>query len=144
MVQAHSPDYVLEIARAHEQLGKLLLELEELTRRPQRREPIAALTRLRTLEGELRGHFALEERGGYMAPVLERAPHLCRTARDLLEEHRQLEVSLSGLIYESASPRADASFWASLGEWLAQVRRHEAKENQVVQEAYDRDAEGED
>jgi hypothetical protein len=142
MTQPHTQNFALAMAEAHVLLGKSLQELERIAGSPQRRSPDAVLLRLQLTAQELRRHFFLEERGGYMAPVLEEAPQFAHAAQELLDEHRHLEESLTALIREASRAQVDDGLWTRVAEWLAQVRRHESRENQIVQEAYNRDAVG--
>jgi hypothetical protein len=85
-------------------------------------------------------HFRFEEQNGYMDVVREREPRLERTIQQLAEEHGQLTRSLDALIKEAgkATSLGDALREAILS-WIECVRQHEARENDLVQDAFDLD-----
>jgi hypothetical protein len=143
MAQADSENFALEMIQAHALLDKSLAQLERVTCSPQRRPLDEELLLLRVIAREVQAHFKLEERDGYMATVLKQAPQFTHAAQELLGEHRQLEASLAALIQE-ASGRPPDEVRAQVSEWVTRIRQHESRENQVVQEAYNRDAAGED
>jgi hypothetical protein len=92
---------------------------------------------LSALKTSLLRHFFFEERGGYMSQVLAQAPHLHRSAQELLAEHHRLELDLDKLIeaVSALPPKRLPSLvlQEAVGEWMSRVQSHEARENQMVQ-----------
>ena len=89
-------------------------------------------------------HFRFEEQDGYFAAVRKRAPHAHRTIQELAEDHRRLAGALQGLIQESTAPIVAEPLRKRIAEWVLWVRDHEARENKLVQEVFNRDFEAED
>ena len=112
-------------------------------------EVLAAPDRARQFLAELRAHvaqhFRCEEEGGYMATVLQRRPQSERAVRQLLAEHRPLLEGLDALLKEvGAAERIDEGFRARVGAWAELLRRHEAEENVLVEDAFNQDIGQED
>jgi hypothetical protein len=133
------------LGRAHAALLEDLRQLEEATR-PAAGEAIGALrARLDATSAHLLKHFGFEEHNGYMDAVRKREPRLEREARHLADEHPELAQSLEVL---GGRAQALASLWDSLREevrsWIERVRRHEARENDLVQDAFNWDIAAED
>jgi hypothetical protein len=143
MAHVRSKSFAQEMIQAHAVLDRSLEQLERVTHSAQGRHLYEVLHLLQGVAEELQAHFNLEERDGYMASVLKHAPQFTHRAQELLGEHGHLKTSLVALIQEASSKLPD-DFWARVSEWLAQVRQHESRENQVVQEAFNRDTAGED
>jgi hypothetical protein len=113
----------------------------DLERLPQ---VLAVPTEARRFLGELRDHliqhFRCEEEGGYMATVLQRRPQSERAVRQLLAEHGPLLEGLDALLKEaSTAEQIDDGFRARVGTWAALLRRHEAEENVLVEDAFNQD-----
>jgi hypothetical protein len=133
------------MAEAHR---ALLRELEDLERSAQpcsAAGPKDTSARLAGLRTRLDDHFRFEEQNGYMQPVLARAPHLERTVNQLRGEHDELRRSLVALVEEAGAARAPgADFWQKVRQWITLVREHEARENLLVEEAFNREFAAED
>jgi hypothetical protein len=130
---------------AHAMLLKDLQELEEMVRRATG-ERLAELTaRLGATRTHIKEHFRFEEQNGYMDLVRKREPRLERAVQHLAEEHRALALSLDALI-EEAGARADLddTFREQVREWIGQVRQHEARETNLIQDAFNFDVSAED
>jgi hemerythrin-like domain-containing protein len=86
-----------------------------------------------------------EEQNGYMNAVREREPRLERTIYQLAKEHVQLRQSLEALIGESrAAPSLSDTLREEIREWIERVRRHENRENDLIQGAFNLDLGAED
>ncbi|GIW83076.1 MAG: hypothetical protein KatS3mg105_4883 [Gemmatales bacterium] len=95
------------------------------------------IEQLQKTRAHLLQHFQLEERDGYMEPVLRRRPEFHRTASNLLQEHADLAARLDKLLADLSS----ASHWneplaQNVRDWLDQLRSHEIRENKLVHEAF--------
>lgn len=90
-------------------------------------------------------HFRFEEQNGYLDVISKREPRLERAIRHLAGEHHQLTQALEGLV---AASRTAADTGPALREgiraWVGQVRRHEARENDLVLDAFNQDIGQED
>ncbi|MCI0455842.1 MAG: hemerythrin domain-containing protein [Gemmataceae bacterium] len=132
----------------HRILGETLRELEAVLDLPPGGRAATTVELLVLLRLVLREHFAFEEHGGYLASVLRQSPHLHRTIQRLLAEHRQLAQFLDVLVVDAIGAvtrgRLDGSLRGRIQQWIADVRRHEAHENGLVQEACNRDLAAED
>jgi hypothetical protein len=131
--------------QAHVALLKDLSKLE-VAARPGSAAGLAGLReRLGTTLTDVTAHFRLEEQGGYLDAVRKREPRLEHVAQQLSEEHGRLTQSLQALVREAQEA---AGLTAGLGEkvreWIAQIRHHEARENEVVQDAFNTDLGAED
>jgi hypothetical protein len=102
---------------------------------------VAAVQRcLAELRSHVADHFRQEEQGGYMAAVLARQPHKERAVQQLLAEHRQLAEALDGLLAEvAAAETVDDGFRGRVWAWAERLRHHEAEENVLVEDAFNRD-----
>jgi len=130
---------------AHETLMKDLRKLEEAAS-PSLTKAVAELNaRLASTFAHVTEHFRFEEQNGYMDAVRKREPRLERIVEQLAEEHHQLAQSLNALVTQSKSSlSADDGFRAKVRAWIDQIRHHEARENQLVQEAFNLDLAAED
>jgi hypothetical protein len=133
------------LTRAHLALRKDLGLLEEAAR-PASGEGAAALrTRLGATRTHVTEHFRFEEDGGYLDAVRKGEPRLERAVQQLAEEHRQLARSLDALVEEArADPRPDDAFRGRVRAWIEQLRKHEARENELIQDAFSLDIGAED
>lgn len=96
--------------------------------------------RLQSLRDLLVRHFADEEAGGYLAGVLEVAPRFSREIEELQPQHGELLATLDDFIprLKSDTPPFGSwqATWHEFDAFLADLRRHEGRENAVVQSAY--------
>lgn len=133
------------LGRAHATLMADLQTLEAAARPARAEGPPGLREVLRATRKHLVEHFRFEERNGYMDAVRERAPHLEKAVRELAHEQRVLKGGLDALIEESASSgRDDEALGAKILDWVEHVRRHEARENDLVQDAFNLDISAED
>jgi hypothetical protein len=131
---------------AHAALLEDLRALEEAAR-PESGEGLAGLrARLRTTFDHVTEHFRFEEQNGYMDAVRKREPRLERVILQLGEDHRRLLQSLEALLDEarSAAHLVGPGLGEKVREWVERVRRHEAGETELVQDAFNLDIGAED
>jgi hypothetical protein len=134
------------LGQEHATLLAELRKLEEVVALSPVPDPRTLLDQLDAVTRRVAEHFAFEEEGGYMAQVLERAPHLHRVAADLLAEHRLMAQALEQLAdgLRAARGQPDRHWQEHLREWVARMLHHEARENHLVQDACNRDVAAED
>ena len=133
------------LRRAHAVLLEDLRRLDEATH-PASGEGLAELrARLDVTQEHITEHFRFEEQNGYMHAVRAREPRLERAIHQLAEEHRQLARSLEALIERARDTTSlDDRFRDEVREWVERVRQHEARENDIVQDAFNLDIGAED
>jgi hypothetical protein len=101
--------------------------------------------RLMATRPHLVEHFKFEEQNGYMEVVRKREPRLERAIQQIAEEHGQITQSLDSLIGETrGSGEIRDGFREKLRAWIKGVRGHEARENELVQGAFNLDITAED
>lgn len=129
--------FVEAIHDAHTDLLRDLQELEKANGSGSRESPAELGARLGRLRTHLNEHFRFEEEGGYMAPVLKEEPRFGPVIQELLAEHGQMSKLLDALVQEVTSTRSlQEALREKIRAWVGQVRHHENRENQLVQEAY--------
>jgi hypothetical protein len=80
-----------------------------------------------------------------MADVRKREPRFERVVQELEEEHRELRQSLDALHGEAThATKVDDALRARIREWIERARRHETRETDLVQDAFDWDVAAED
>jgi hypothetical protein len=98
---------------------------------------VACLQRTRA---QLAEHFRFEEQNGYLTSVLERNPHLGHAVERLGAEHGELLSLLDELCRQARSAATvSAELSPRVGDWARKVRRHEQRENILVEDAYNLD-----
>ena len=109
-------------------------------------EDLALLhARLGATHAHICEHFRFEEQNGYMEAVRRREPHLERTILQLGEEHVELKQSLAAILEEAEAARSvNDSLREKVRQWIEHVRRHESRENELVQAAFNLDVGPED
>ena len=129
--------YADEMRRAHADLFRGLADLRAAVARQNLPDARARLAAVRERVGE---HFLLEEAGGYMDVVRARQPRLDRAILHLMAEHKELLRSLDGII-EEAGGAISLNAWLgnAIGAWTDRVRRHEDRENELIEDAFDLD-----
>jgi hypothetical protein len=101
--------------------------------------PIDELGRhLVALRTHLRRHFELEEREGYLDPENDPTPATAREARALIAQHRDFEHRADQLAdhvvrCSGADVPLPEGLAQELRELLADLARHEARENELFQ-----------
>lgn len=137
-----------EIKEVHQELYARLDQVRQLCRLPassqaHARELIDVLAELRD---QLALHFALEEAYGYFEDPVFVAPRLSELAGSLRDEHRVLYLELSDLVelVERWNYRGRlAGLWARVRgrftQFDDQLLAHEARENELILQAYEDD-----
>jgi hypothetical protein len=133
------------LRKAHAALLEDLRKLEQASRLAAGAGAIALRARLRLTRAHLAEHFRFEEQDGYMGALRQREPRLERTIAGLADEHRRLMQSLKGLIREAGAAGApNDGIGKKIRAWIRSVRRHEARESELVQDAFNTDIGAED
>lgn len=123
--------------QAHTDLLRDLMELEQSVQRGSEQGQRELSSRLATVQTHLADHFRFEERDGYMAPLLKEEPRIGPVVQELLAEHRRLTQALGALVEEvSAAQALRDDVRERVRAWVKQVRQHESRENNLVQEVY--------
>jgi hypothetical protein len=131
------------LRQAHARLRKDLGELEAAARAPAGAAAPALGALLRRARAHLAEHFRFEEENGYMTAVLQRDPNQGRRVEQLRDEHRRLFAALEALLDAAGRGATDAGR-AKVLEWVAAVRRHEEREDALVQDVFNVDTSAED
>jgi hypothetical protein len=126
------------ISAAH---ARLLMDLDGLEQAAD--DPAGLSPHLERIRAHLGEHFQLEEQDGYMAGILKRKPHLEHAVRALLQEHRQLARTLDELLIGSRR-ELDGALGPDVRRWVGEMRRHESRENELVEDAFNLDLGTED
>jgi hypothetical protein len=134
-----------QLARAHAALLKDLRQLEEEARTGSRESLAELRDRLAATRTDITDHFRFEETNGYMDRVRKREPRLDREIDRLGEEHRELGEALRHLIQQAeTTTNLTSAFQKEILGWIERVRLHEARENDLVQDAFNLDMGPED
>jgi hypothetical protein len=129
-----------ELDLAHASLRKDLQALQDVVSADCDVTPLTMGNRLATARTQVAEHFAWEEKNGWSAAILLQEPRLEHAVRHLLQEHRELTQSLNTLIDEAESiQRVDKLFREKVLRWIERVRDHEARENELLEEAFEED-----
>jgi hypothetical protein len=108
-------------------------------------DPVELRLRLEVTQEHVTEHFRFEESQGYMDAVRNREPRLERTIQQLADEHQHLAGALEALIERVRTATClDEALRAAVRDWLDHLRRHEVRENLLVQEAFNVDIGPED
>ena len=108
-----------------------------------RRELFELAVRLRD---QLAMHFALEEAFGYFNDAIDTAPHLSEKAEELKADHSRLFVKICHIcdaaetVLHAPGSMSEVAAVADLFDVFAgRFHDHEARENQLILEAFDDD-----
>jgi hypothetical protein len=97
--------------------------------------------RLQALRDHVAGHFAAEERGGYMSPVVSADPRFAVPAEELLAEHARILTRFDEVAAKLAQTPAGYTCWSEgqhdICSVLADLERHEHAENELWQSAFE-------
>jgi len=136
-METPQPSFADALHDAHTVLLRDLQELEKAVGSELGESPPVLAGRLERLRAHVIEHFQFEEDGGYMAPVLKEEPRLAAVIQELLAEHGRMAQTIDALIQEVRAARSvQDAFREKVRAWVAQVRHHETRENNLVQEAY--------
>jgi CBS domain-containing protein len=126
-----------EIKQEHAELHRRIQEVRGLLGgRGGDEGPAGALLRLCR---EAKQHFENEERGGYFAEALARAPGLADQAQKLQAEHAELYSRLRELAEAARGNRLAEDLREQFEPLARQWLRHEADENRLLLAAYTQD-----
>ncbi len=145
--------FLQEIKDDHHELRQLMHHTAAMLKRPDWMRP--ELDRLVELFGKLRDqlamHFSLEEAFGYFEDAVSVAPHLCRRAEALRSQHFQLYSDLcslaeraEGLLYGPVDDAMLIEIGDDYRQFAAVFHDHEARESELIQEAFHHDLGGGD
>lgn len=140
--------FLQEIKEVHEDLWKLLEDVRQVCSDAHNVRECGR--RVADLMGNLRDqlalHFALEEAYGYFEDPVRAAPHLSDAARVLRDEHEGLYATVRDLADDLEEQFRAGKLGACaedvvkrFGRYHDQLKRHEARENELILEAYDDD-----
>ena len=105
-----------------------------------------AMSQLTALRRELKEHFVLEERVGFLAAATEAAPRLSRRANRLSREHADMNAAVARILEDLLSSQKLPERWAALVESFARFSEtllaHEQAEEEIVREAFMEDLGG--
>lgn len=127
----------------HRALNTLLDEIEQAAANA----ATAAETlppRLHTLHERLADHFETEEEGGLFEQILELAPEQAHECEKLCSEHQGLLKRVDELRRADADARTDPGWGASVRSVLAELSRHESRENELLSRVLDGSMEAQD
>jgi hypothetical protein len=128
------------LEHAHIRLQADLRKLEDEAARTSTAMLPQLRSHLQATRVHIANHFQFEEQGGYMDSLRKREPRLERTIAGLAEEHEEMMQSLDTLIDSSRRPNSQLNvIRGRVREWIEQVRNHERRENDLVQDAFDFD-----
>ncbi len=133
-----------ELAHDHAQLGHLLSRVRQLVVTENREARDRSLgTLLTALTIEVREHMEFEEHDGYLAPVQQRVPEKAATIEQLRGEHDVLQSQLARILADATVRPGVYAFSEEISpqvlQWIDRMRNHERRENQLVQDAFNRD-----
>jgi|SRR6185503_3127526 len=138
------------IATEHLSYRSLLEEIETdlASVHPEDPASIVRLTRLlRSFHSQVRGHFALEEKGGLFEVYGEHAPAFRHQAGLMLQQHRVLLERLRRSLETASSleqlegPEFEA-FSRDLRDLIAALRKHERDEDELLERLVEHDIRG--
>ena len=89
-------------------------------------------------------HMALEERDGYMVPVVNRRPALAREVDRLAHEHREMRRILDGIHEELCRLQSGDALLIRdccrrIGDLVSYIEQHDADENRLLLTAFTED-----
>ncbi|OHB80124.1 MAG: hypothetical protein A2W31_17255 [Planctomycetes bacterium RBG_16_64_10] len=137
--------FLQEIKEVNEDLWRLLAETHAVcgqtgAKRSERRTLVGLLSRLRD---QLAMHFALEEAFGYFEDPVTVAPHLCQRADALRTQHGPLYVAIRDtadraeqLLYTGNRTDLLSHVVTLFQAFYNQLQEHEARENELILEAF--------
>ena len=143
-MDSQSPDFQAhqEALQRHRALHDLLARIDQALET--RTGTIAEVSGLLARLGDrLVKHFESEEEGGYFAEALTQAPRLISRANELMAQHPKMTRYGRELAGAADPDQAPDLWWQQTRErfkaFQAELSKHESQENDLLQEAYNRD-----
>ncbi len=143
--RAFPRDYVQQLRSQHANLRRALASLtgliSQMAPECERGEATAAsvaptLALLADLGRQLPEHFALEEKGGYLAEALAVAPRYSRRASSLQAEHAELDQQMKLIVERASGAHSSGAAWRDVQERFQQLSldllAHEEAENDIL------------
>ena len=137
-----------EIKEVNDELWRLLADVQHLCSRPisLRSQCGRLVGMLSQSRDQIALHFALEEAYGYFEEPLYAAPRLSEQADLLRSEHRDLYAQINDLAELAEQCQFDGRLASLAAEvcrrfdsFYAQLLQHEARENELIIQAYGED-----
>jgi hypothetical protein len=133
------------LARAHGALLQNLRSLEDAVGAVPPKSAVELAARLGVTRAQISQHFCFEEQNGYLDAVRKREPRLEHRIQELAADHGRLLESLDKLVERArAATGPDPGLREDVKKWVDSVRQHEARENELVQDAFNFDFGAED
>lgn len=127
------------IEQEHAEL-KSLLEALQAACSPSLRNRESVQDLAETLANQVAEHFELEERGGYFADAIKRAPQVAVQAAELQAQHEPLLETVQALRALARSGVESEAWWnrvtSELDRFAQGLLRHESGERSLLQRAY--------
>jgi hypothetical protein len=143
-----NPAFLQEIKDDHHELRQLKHHAAAMLNRPawMKVEHDRLLDLLMKLRDQLAMHFSLEEAYGYFEDAISVAPHLSARAERLRSEHGELFSELCRIVERAERLAYHEEPAAVVGELAEEyqvfsdhLRKHEARECELILEAFDDD-----
>ena len=142
-------EYVQQLRGQHASLRRALASLtgllSEMVRKCERGEVSAGdraptLALLADLGRQIPEHFALEEKGGYLAEALAAAPRYSRKAETLLEQHAGFDREMRLIVEQANAAQNSGPAWRQVHEGFQRLSlellAHEEAENDILGSAF--------
>ncbi|MFQ5652385.1 MAG: hypothetical protein ACE5IY_20840 [bacterium] len=139
-------DIAIQVEKEHECIKRDMRLLEETFAQGEQAEEFAEwrleyMWRLRDFRLHLLKHFDLEEEGGFMQEILERAPEVHGKLRQLEMEHEKIVTDLDAILsaLKTMAFRNESKLEgirSQVLQLLSDIRTHEAAENELIQTIY--------
>lgn len=144
----HTNDLAEWIQSEHVAVEKLMSSVRELAVDPPPENRAAWIAQMRErferLRAHLIKHMAMEEDGGYLAPVIELRPNLSAEVQRLGHEHDQM-IRLLELIHRALKSATDRDelivrdCCRRIRDFLACAENHEQQENLLIASVFNLD-----
>jgi iron-sulfur cluster repair protein YtfE (RIC family) len=140
--QVLTHDKCEQIRREHAELCELVTTLYRVL--AERHEPAPRVAHLmENLLERVNAHFQDEEATGLFEDLDRQAPHEAGAIQELLREHEELRDRLTKLNQRAADGNLTPECWDELEfgfrDFSTLMCHHEARENKLLQDAYERD-----
>ena len=133
------------LSRAHQALRNDLWKLGQSVDSARHQDIGPLRAHLVKTQTHLLDHFHFEEVNGYMDKVRKDMPRYDRVIDQLAEEHQKLAQTLNALIGKAnVADGLDLPLREEVQQWIAALRRHETREDELVQDAFNLDISAED